>query len=377
VFRQSDGSLSSRRGYVSRRAAVAARRKLMESVDRHEVVVRREDFESFWEQFAADKRPYETAGSPLDLVTHGRKRLLPFFGADQLSSIDAERVREWLRVMVELVEAGEISPKTVNNARTSRSMAFEEVSRRGLIVRNPCSAVRALPVDRAEVEFLRLAEIDSYLDACSDTYRPLAEFLIGTGARISEAVAIRWADVDLEEGVARFYRQRERTSSGTRPTKGKRFRSVQMGPRLSETLRSLRLSRRSQEIADDGWVFLCPPPSRGRYASRTQPVPPHRRTVHEWHEAALHDAGLRDMPLHSLRHTAAASWLAVGHPLIFVMRQLGHRAITTTEEYYGHLEGSFVKGAAVMTEAAIIDARPIARPTGTGERERYSARRSD
>jgi integrase len=99
-----------------------------------------------------------------------------------------------------------------------------------------------------------------------------------------------------------------------------------------------------------------------RYAKRTAAVPPHRKTVHEWHEAALEDAGIRDMPLHSLRHTAAAAWLAVGHPLIFVQRQLGHRSITTTEEHYGHLEGSFVKDAAALTEAAIAEAaRMVAR----------------
>ena len=59
------------------------------------------------------------------------------------------------------------------------------------------------------------------------------------------------------------------------------------------------------------------------------------------------------MPLHSLRHTAATAWLATGHPLIFVQRQLGHRSITTTEEHYGHLEASFVKQAAAQTEALI------------------------
>jgi integrase len=62
------------------------------------------------------------------------------------------------------------------------------------------------------------------------------------------------------------------------------------------------------------------------------------------------------MPLHALRHTAAASWLATGHPLIFVQRQLGHRSITTTERYYGHLELSFLEGAAARTEQAIIEA---------------------
>ena len=62
------------------------------------------------------------------------------------------------------------------------------------------------------------------------------------------------------------------------------------------------------------------------------------------------------MPLHSLRHTAAAAWLATGHPLMFVQRQLGHASITTTERHYGHFERTFLKNAAAATEAAIRDA---------------------
>ena len=361
VFRQSDGTLSSRRGFVNRRAAATARRKLTESIDRGETTVCREDFETYWNRFASERRAYLTARSHLDLTTHGRKRLVPFFGDDQLSNIDPDRVREWLAVMVELIEAGELSPKTVNNARTYLSVAFNEAVRRGLLPRNPCAGVPALPLERTEIEFLRLAEIDPYLEACSGPYRPLAEFLIGTGARISEAVASRWADLDLEEGVVRIYRQRARESEATRVTKGKRFRSVQIGPRLGQTLRTLRVDRLSNDTADDGWMFLCPPPRRGRYAGRTKPVTPHRKTVHVWHEAALEDAGMREMPLHSLRHTAAAAWLAAGQPLIFVQRQLGHRSISTTEEHYGHLEGSYVKDAAARTEMAISASTRTAR----------------
>jgi integrase len=63
------------------------------------------------------------------------------------------------------------------------------------------------------------------------------------------------------------------------------------------------------------------------------------------------------MPLHALRHTAAAAWLTTGHPLIFVQRQLGHRSITTTEEHYAHLEASFLASAAADTETAIAAAR--------------------
>jgi integrase len=213
--------------------------------------------------------------------------------------------------------------------------------------------VPALPVHRRELDYLRLSEIDAYLDACASYYRPLARLLIGSGVRISEALALLFGHLELEHGVIRVYAQRERKGHASRPTKGKRFRSVQIGPALARSLGELRTAR-GAGVGD--WMFLCPPPRRGRYAGRADELPPNRNTVHDWHEAALIDAGLRDMPLHALRHTAAASWLATGHPLIFVQRQLGHRSITTTEEHYGHLEMSFVRDAVLRTEEAIAAA---------------------
>ena len=56
------------------------------------------------------------------METHGRQRLLPFFGPHRLSKIDEDRVREWLARMVALTASTDpserIAPKTVNNART-------------------------------------------------------------------------------------------------------------------------------------------------------------------------------------------------------------------------------------------------------------------
>jgi integrase len=62
------------------------------------------------------------------------------------------------------------------------------------------------------------------------------------------------------------------------------------------------------------------------------------------------------MPLHALRHTPAAAWLSTGHSLVFVARQLGHRSITTTEQYYGHLELNLFNAALEATDKAIADA---------------------
>jgi integrase len=251
------------------------------------VKVARETFAEFWDKVLAEKRRYVTPGSFEDFATHGRKRLLPFFGPVNVATIDEDLVRDWLGTMSELVDEGELAPKTVNNARTCLSVALNEACRRGLVPRNPCASVAPLPAHRQEIDYLRMAEIDPYLESCSQHYRALAEFLIGTGARVSEAVAVRIGDLELSDRVVRIYRQRGREGLGTSQTKGKRFRSVHIGPRLVETLEPHIVARRASVPAD--WLFLCPPSKRGRYAKRTERVPPHRKTVHDWHEAALKD----------------------------------------------------------------------------------------
>lgn len=117
AIRELDGTLSSRPALTSRTAALA-RRRLQESVDRGEVNVCRDTFETFWNRLAAEQRAYLTKGLHDNPITHGRKRLVPFFGADRVSTTDEDWMREWLDEMVEMVEADELAPKTVNNART-------------------------------------------------------------------------------------------------------------------------------------------------------------------------------------------------------------------------------------------------------------------
>ena len=164
---------------------------------------------------------------------------------------------------------------------------------------------------------------------------------------------MRWPDVDLEAGVVQIARQRARDGDGTDADEGQ---AVPLGPDRTAARGDARgVSGTSATRGEPTTAAGCSSALR-RAAAGTRagpsPSPPSRKTAHDWHEWALQDAGLRDMPLHSLRHTAATAWLATGHPLIFVQRQLGHRSITTTEEHYGHFEASFVREAAARTEAA-------------------------
>ena len=176
-------------------------------------------------------------------------------------------------------------------------------------------------------------EIPIYVDSCSDVYRPLAEVLIGSGVRISEALALRTGDLELDDsgGVIVVYRSRKKANIGS--TKSDRFRAVEIGPRTSSVLRT-QIAQRPEfatSLADDTLVFVMPvrgpKRSQGRWESAGVGDAMDRTTVsRDWHKQALRDAALRDMPLHALRHTAAASWLAAGNSLMYVQRQLGHAA---------------------------------------------------
>ncbi len=370
VVRRSDGTQTTKRGFTSERAARDARRRLVEQVERGEVRHTKETFADHWARWLERRRPYLEPNTWRGYDVDGRMRLLPAFGAMPLGRIGVDDVRRLMAELAERVEAGKLSAKTVNNTLGTLVVCLNAAAEDGLIAANPALRVERLPPAHIEREYLRLHEIPVYLDACDPVYRPLAEVLIATGMRISEALALHVGDVELEGtgGFVTVYRSRKREKIGS--TKSDRFRSVEIGPGLARVLAD-QLARRAE--LDDGdqpgaYLFVMPVRTRhygrGRWASAGKPEPLDRTTVsREWHKEALEDAGLRPMALHCLRHTAAAAWLAAGNSLMYVQRQLGHSDIATTERYYGHLERHVLAAGAVATEEAIE--RAVARRTAT------------
>jgi integrase len=363
AVRRSDGSFTSKRGFSSQRAALDARRRMAEKVERREVVHTKETFAAFWERWLASRKPYLEDGTWGAYERDGRLRLLPALGETPLGRLDVAAVREAMDRWIEAMKADELAPKTINNSLGTLVVCLNSAVEDGLIATNPALRVTRLPSAHIEREYLRLGEIPLYLDSCSDLYRPLAELLVGSGLRISEALALRVSDLELESsgGVIVVYRSRKKASVGS--TKSDRFRSVEIGPGLAGVLRD-HLARRgemSDEVQRSAHIFVMPirveKSDAGRWRGGGAGEPMDRTTVsRDWHKQALQDAGLRDMPLHALRHTAAAAWLAGGNSLMYVQRQLGHATIGTTEHYYGHLERHVLAAGALATEEAIARA---------------------
>lgn len=138
-----------------------------------------------------------------------------------------------------------------------------------------------------------------------------------TGLRIGELGALRWRDVDLEEGfltVSRALSAGQETS-----TKSRRSRVVPLAAQAREELESLR--ERQHFLSRDDYVFCRPDGGPlDRSAVRTRFI------------RAQEAAGVRVRRFHDLRHTFGS--LAIRRfDLVSVKEMMGHSKLTTTERY--------------------------------------------
>jgi integrase len=416
AFRTSSGKSSTKRGFTSARAAAKWRQATLSAARRGEVVtVGRGTLAQLFPRFLDARKPHLSPGTWRDYDVHGRLRILPGLGGLSLSQLDQGCIDEWV---LDLWESGGLAPKTINNGLLVLSAFLGWCVQTKRLSQNAASTVRPLPEGHREMDYLRPDEVPRYLESCRPEYRPLAELLIASGMRISEALGLVWDDVDVNAGVVRVLRQAQAGSTGRRrgrerdgigATKNKRYRVVyvaarvldlmadyrarqaEIGPVCADSLVFVRYERptttvhtpaalaRRQAIADDlqavrrgstresqaevaarhgvsqQLVSLVGQELRGAIGG-TRPIT--RDLVsRSWHKQALTIAGLDDsLRLHDLRHTAAALWLMHGESLYFVQQQLGHRDSKTTERY-AHLARGYMANRTNEIDAQVWGAR--------------------
>lgn len=173
----------------------------------------------------------------------------------------------------------------------------------------------ALPRSRYLVE----VELQRVLGAVERVTRPEARskfrclflILVNLGPRISEALAVRAADVDLVSGTITFPTlKRPRPTSRTLPLPEK-------------VTRELELYLQVHAFRPEDRIF---PRTRGKY-------------VWEVFKRCLHEAGLpRQYRLHDLRHSAGTYLADKTRDPMLVRDVLGHASLTTSNIYLHTVE---------------------------------------
>lgn len=219
--------------------------------------------------------------------------------------------------------AGGLSARTIRLTHAVLGNAFKQAVKWRMLPLNPADAVDLPKQERQEMIALTEEEASRYLAAARENrYHVLLTLLLTSGLRPSEALALRWPDLDLP-GMRLVVRRKATKVEGeweygqTKTSKSRRTVDLPAG---TVTLLASH-SRYSELVFDNG-----------------DGVPPGLRGVVKEHKAVLAAAGLSlDARLYDLRHTHATLLLAAGvHPKI-VSERLGHSGIAITLDTYSHV----------------------------------------
>jgi integrase len=223
---------------------------------------------------------------------------------------------------------------------------------------------RSSSAQRVKVEKVlsaeELAELLRIAMAEHSRFYPLVLFLADTGARLGEALALRWIDVDLETGTARIVRS---FSSGRTlgPTKTGRERVIE----LSTRLRSVLFDQQPKVWPPPEGLTVFPNFSGGMLI----PVYFRNRVFSKIVTKALGEG--RDFSPHGLRHTWASLHMARGTPLKWIQDQGGWTTAKVLLDTYGHFMPTESRGFADTLSTAANG--PSAAP-GTWKEGAYATR---
>jgi integrase len=286
-----------------------------------------ETLDDFLAEWLARTKGTIAASTLVTYEIHVRKHIAPLLGGIIVTELRASDVD---RLVKRLARDG-ASPAYVERILTTLSMALEQAVREGTLTRNVARLVRRPKVDRtSHIRALTEPEMDEILELVSgDPLEALYALLLGSGMRVGEAVALDWADIDLDRGTVRV---RSGKTSRARRTAG-------LAPFAVTALRSHRA--RSTIVGPGAPIF------RGVQGERL-------RSDVAYHRWAKLRRDLPAMRLHDLRHGHASLLLAKGTPMRLIADQLGHSNPALTARVYAH-----------VVEEQLLDA-----VRGLGERRR-------
>lgn len=259
-----------------------------------------------------------------------------------LEHLTRDDVAAWVN---EQATAGS-APKSIRNRHGLLSAALESAVRDDLLPKNVAKGVKLPRLDGAhdEMVFLEPAEFDAIAAKLPEHWRPLAHFLVGTGARWGEVTALRVGDLDVSAGTVRIQRAWKETSGA----------GWELGPpKTRRGRRTAKVREQAMVLAEpltfhrdrDDWLFT---------GKRGGPVRGDWWRTDVWRPAVTAWEGDKAPRVHDLRHTFASWAIRAGVPLTVLQRQLGHESIQTTSDTYGHLAPTDfdAMGAAIDSWAA-------------------------
>lgn len=277
-------------------------------------------------------------------------QIVPHLGKVLLQKLRPAQIKAWHG---ELLKGG-LHPRTVGHAHRVLRKALGDAMGLEVVSRNVVSAVAAPTVEDEEIIVLSEPEIaDTLTKLRGRSIFPIAVLALATGMRRGELLALRWSDVDLDNGRLCVERSLEETKAGLRfkspkTKRGRRTIKVQLD--AIDVLRQHRKQLLEQrmmlglgKMPADALVFPAP-------ATDNAPRSP-RGLTKDW-SRTVDALKLPDVTFHALRHTHVSILIRKKVDILTISRRIGHSSPSITLSIYGHLISNTDDEAAALLDGA-------------------------
>jgi len=234
---------------------------------------------------------------------------------------------------------------TVEKVHLAIKSSLDQAIKNEMLIKNPAVGVILPTGERQEKAVLTVDDQAKYVEAAID-YRhgEVFIFILATGLRIGEVLALTWADIDYVNKTASITKNQIHVKDPDDPNDKWRYEigspktkaSCRVIPLLSVALDLLQRVQQKQQkekdlagenYNDQNLVFCC---------NQGQRLAP---TNLRWDNINIRKrAGIESkVSIHGLRHTFATRGLENGIPLKVMQELLGHGSLSMTADLYTHV----------------------------------------
>ena len=173
----------------------------------------------------------------------------------------------------------------------------------------------------------------------------LYKFLLATGCRINEALALSWSDIDLDNAIVHITKTLNYKQETNSPKSKTSLRDIDID---QATVSMLKQYKRRQ--VQEAWQL-----------GRSETVVfsdfiheyPNNRTLQTRLRTHFKRAKVTNIGFHGFRHTHASLLLNSGIPYKELQHRLGHSTLSMTMDVYSHLSKENAKKAVSFYETAL------------------------
>ncbi|WP_105142887.1 tyrosine-type recombinase/integrase [Streptococcus suis] len=311
--------------------------------------------ELWWNSYKHTVKP-NTRGNVKTLLN---RHVIPLFGAYKLDKLTTPLLQSIVIKLADKANTGEAGAYLHYDkihALNKRILQYGVVMQ--VLPYNPAREVilprNAKKATRKKVKHFndeQLKQFLGYLDGLDLTnYRNIYEvtlykFLLATGCRINEVLALHWSDIDLNNATVSITKTLNRYGSINSPKSNASIRDINID---SQTVAMMKEYRRRQ--IQEAWTL-----------GRSETIVfsdfihdyPEDKTLGNRLTTRLRNIGLPNIGFHGFRHTHASLLLNSGIPYKELQHRLGHSRISMTMDIYSHLSKENAKNAVAFYEKAL------------------------